>query len=46
MNEGEFWGMQTMNQSILRHIKSGVITEEIGLNYAGLASELRQMIRR
>lgn len=46
MNEGEFWGMQTMNQSILRHIKAGVITEEIGLNYAGLASELRQMIRR
>ncbi|MFN7171301.1 MAG: type IV pilus twitching motility protein PilT [Fimbriimonadaceae bacterium] len=46
MNEGEFWGMQTMNQSILRHVVNGKITEETALNYAGLASELRQMLRR
>ena len=46
MNEGAFWGMQTMNQSILKHIKDGNITEETGLQYAGLVSELKQMIRR
>ena len=46
MNEGEFWGMQTMNQSLLRYVKAGVITEEIAMNFAGVASELKQMIRR
>jgi twitching motility protein PilT len=46
MNEGEFWGMQTMNQSLLRYVKAGVITEEIALHYAGVASELKQMLRR
>jgi twitching motility protein PilT len=46
INEGEFWGMQTMNQSLLRYVKAGVITEEIAMNYAGIASELKQMLRR
>jgi twitching motility protein PilT len=46
MNEGEFWGMQTMNQSLLRFVKAGVIAEETALHYAGVASELKQMLRR
>lgn len=46
MNEGGFWGMQTMNQSILRYVKAGVITEEVAMRYAGIASELKQMMRR
>lgn len=46
MNEGAFWGMQTMNQSLVRYVKAGIITEETALNYAGVASELRQMLRR
>jgi twitching motility protein PilT len=46
MNEGEFWGMQTMNQSLLRYVKAGVITEDIALAHAGIASELKQMLRR
>ena len=46
MNEGEFWGMQTMNQSLLRYVKAGVITEETAMNYAGIASELKQLMRR
>lgn len=46
MNEGQFWGMQTMNQSLLRYVKAGVITEETAINYAGIASELKQMLRR
>lgn len=46
MNEGEFWGMQTMNQSLLRYVKAGVITEETAMHHAGIASELKQMLRR
>ncbi|MBC8064280.1 MAG: type IV pilus twitching motility protein PilT [Chlorobia bacterium] len=46
MNEGAFWGMQTMNQSLVRYVKAGIITEETALNYAGVASELKQMLRR
>jgi twitching motility protein PilT len=46
MNEGGFWGMQTMNQSLLRYVKAGVITEQMAMNYAGVASELKQMLRR
>ena len=46
MNEGAFWGMQTMNQSLVRYVKAGIITEETALNYAGIASELKQMLRR
>ncbi|HLK13888.1 MAG TPA: PilT/PilU family type 4a pilus ATPase [Fimbriimonadaceae bacterium] len=46
MNEGQFWGMQTMNQSLLRYVKAGVITEQMAMNYAGIASELKQMLRR
>lgn len=46
INDGEFWGMQTMNQSLLRYVKAGVITEETALHYAGVGSELKQMLRR
>lgn len=46
MNEGQFWGMQTMNQSLVRYVKAGVISEETALNYAGIASELKQLLRR
>lgn len=46
MNEGSFWGMQTMNQSLVKYVKAGIISEEIAINYAGIASELKQMLRR
>lgn len=46
MNEGEFWGMQTMNQSLVRYVKAGVVSEETAMAYAGIASELKQMLRR
>ncbi len=46
MNEGSFWGMQTMNQSLLRYVKAGVINEATALRNAGVASELKQMLRR
>ena len=46
MNEGGFWGMQTMNQGLARYVKAGIITEEVALNYAGIVSELKQLLRR
>lgn len=46
MNEGAFWGMQTMNQSLLKYVKAGIITEQTAINYSGLSSELKQMLRR
>jgi len=46
MNEGSFWGMQTMNQSLLRYVKAGVINEATAMRNAGVASELKQMLRR
>jgi len=46
MNEGAFWGMQTMNQGLARYVKAGIITEETALNFAGVVSELKQLLRR
>lgn len=46
MNEGGFWGMQTMNQGLARYVKAGIIDEETALSYAGIVSELKQMLRR
>lgn len=46
MNEGSFWGMQTMNQSLYRFVKAGLISEEQAMLNAGIQSELRQMLRR
>lgn len=40
-----YWGMQTMNQCLLRFYKSGIITEQDALANAGQFTELRQMIR-
>ncbi|MEN6370710.1 MAG: type IV pilus twitching motility protein PilT [Armatimonadota bacterium] len=44
--EGGFWGMQTMNQCLLKYYKAGLITEDIALLNAGNQTELKQMIRR
>ncbi len=46
ISEGEFWGMQTMNQVLDRYYKQGLITEETALANAGNLTELRQMLRR
>lgn len=46
MNEGAFWGMQTMNQSLVKYVKAGIIEEQVAMAHAGLASELKQMLRR
>lgn len=45
MNEGAFWGMQTMNQSLARYVKAGIIAEDVALANAGIVSELKQMLR-
>jgi twitching motility protein PilT len=44
--EGDYWGMQTMNQCLLRYYKAGLISEEDALTFAGNITELRQMMRR
>ena len=46
MNDSAFWGMQTMNQALARYVKAGIVAEETALNYAGVVSELKQMLRR
>jgi len=46
MNEGGYWGMQTMNQSLVKFWRAGVISEDDALVYAGNQTELKQMLRR
>lgn len=46
MNEGGYWGMQTMNQGLVRFVKAGIIDEPTAIQYAGIVSELKQMLRR
>lgn len=46
MNEGAYWGMQTMNQSLARYVKAGIIAEDVALTYSGIVSELKQLLRR
>jgi twitching motility protein PilT len=44
--EGNFWGMQTMNQCLIKFYRAGLITEEDALHSSGNLTELKQMIRR
>lgn len=46
MVEGEHWGMQTMNASLLRYYTSGVISADEALFASGNQTELRQMMRQ
>ncbi|MCE5314234.1 MAG: type IV pilus twitching motility protein PilT [Armatimonadota bacterium] len=46
ISEGEYWGMQTMNQCLNRYYKAGIISEEEALGNAGNYTELKQMLRR
>ncbi len=46
ISEGGFWGMQTMNQCLVKYYKAGLITEEEAILNAGNLTELKQMIRR
>lgn len=41
-----YWGMQTMNQCLLKFVRAGVITPEDALANAGNYTEMRQMLRR
>ena len=46
MVEGEHWGMQTMNQCLLRYYTSGTVSADEALFAAGNQTELRQMMRQ
>ncbi len=41
----DYWGMQTMNQCLLRFFKAGLITEQDAYANAGQVTEMRQLIR-
>lgn len=40
------WNMQTMNMALDKYVREGRITEEMAMEFAGIRSELRQMMRR
>jgi twitching motility protein PilT len=46
ISEGGYWGMQTMNQCLVRYLRARLISEEDALGFAGNVTELRQLIRR
>jgi twitching motility protein PilT len=46
IGEGGYYGMQTMNQCLLKYFRAGLINEEEALYNAGNPTELRQMMRR
>ncbi len=46
ISEGDYYGMQTMNQCLDKYFKQGLISEQDALANAGNLTELRQMIRR
>lgn len=46
ISEGNFWGMQTMNQSLVKLYRDGTISEEEATLNAGNLTELKQTIRR
>jgi len=41
-----YWGMQTMNQCLVKYVRAGVITSEEAMSNAGNYTELRQMLHR
>ena len=41
-----YWGMQTMNQCLIKYVKAGLISEEEALANAGNVTEMKQMLRR
>jgi len=44
--DGEFWGMMTKNQSLLKHYMAGKIAPQMSLFHSGNYTEMRQMLRR
>jgi twitching motility protein PilT len=41
-----YWGMQTMNQCLVKFVRAGVLTPEEALSNAGNFAELRQLLHR
>ena len=46
VEQGEYWGMQTMNQALLKQFRMGRVSSVNALFYAGNYTEMRQMLRR
>jgi len=43
--EGAHWGMQTMNQALLKLYRQGLVSADHCMHYAGNYTEMRQMLR-
>jgi len=46
IQQGGYWGMQTMNQALMKLFQAGKISPGHALFYAGNYTEMRQMLRR
>jgi hypothetical protein len=42
--EGEYYGMQTFDQSLLKHVAAGTVTEEVAMAYASSPHDFKLMI--
>jgi len=42
--EGEYYGMQTFDQSLLSHVEAGRVTEEVAMDYASSPHDFKLML--
>ncbi|MFN8150650.1 MAG: type IV pilus twitching motility protein PilT [Solirubrobacterales bacterium] len=43
--EGEFYGMQTFDQSLLKHVQAGTVSEETAMDYASSPHDFKLMLQ-
>ena len=44
ISEGEFYGMQTFDQALLKHVVAGNVSEEVAFEYASSAHDFKLML--
>ena len=42
--EGEYYGMQTFDQSLLAHVEAGHVTESVAMDYASSPHDFKLML--
>ena len=42
--EGEYYGMQTFDQSLLGHVEAGRVSEEVAMDYASSPHDFKLML--
>ena len=43
--EGEYYGMQTFDQSLLKHVQSGAVSEDVAMDYASSPHDFKLMLQ-